>query len=61
MEGEMRDSLLISDHFPRQTADLAAAVAPQVVHLSNGDRVDLRIAPVTRRLGDAEVRLLAFN
>jgi FtsP/CotA-like multicopper oxidase with cupredoxin domain len=31
------------------------------VELSDGDRFELRIAPVTKRIGDATVRMLAYN
>jgi FtsP/CotA-like multicopper oxidase with cupredoxin domain len=49
------------DHFPTETAGLAAAHRPQVVELGDGDRFELRIAPVTKRIGDATVRMLAYN
>jgi FtsP/CotA-like multicopper oxidase with cupredoxin domain len=32
-----------------------------LVELSDGDRFELRIAPVAKRLGDATVRMLAYN
>jgi hypothetical protein len=32
-----------------------------VVELSDGDEFDLRIAPVAKKLGDATVRMLAYN
>jgi FtsP/CotA-like multicopper oxidase with cupredoxin domain len=32
-----------------------------LVELSDGDQFDLRIAPVAKRLGDATVRMLAYN
>ncbi len=50
-----------SDHFPTDTAGLVEAVGSQVVDLSDGDEVELRIAPVTKRIGDATVRMLAYN
>jgi hypothetical protein len=34
---------------------------PELVELSDGDRFDLRISPVANRLGDATVRMLAYN
>jgi FtsP/CotA-like multicopper oxidase with cupredoxin domain len=33
----------------------------EVVELADGDRVTLRIGPVAKRLGDATVRMLAYN
>src|SRR6478672_10578906 len=47
--------------FPRDTAGLPAATATEVVELGDGDRFALRIAPVTKRIGDATVRMLAYN
>src|SRR5215217_7220454 len=49
------------DHFPTDTAGLPEASAPELVELSDGDEFDLRVAPVTKRLGDATVRMLAYN
>jgi FtsP/CotA-like multicopper oxidase with cupredoxin domain len=50
-----------SDHFPTEVAGLPEARAPELVELSDGDQFDLRIAPVAKRLGDATVRMLAYN
>src|SRR5918912_707289 len=50
-----------ADQFPTTTAGLPEARPPQVVELSDGERVELRIAPVVKRLGDATVRMLAYN
>jgi FtsP/CotA-like multicopper oxidase with cupredoxin domain len=50
-----------TNEFPRETAGLPAASATTVVDLSHGDRFALRIAPVTKRIGDANVRMLAYN
>jgi FtsP/CotA-like multicopper oxidase with cupredoxin domain len=49
------------DHFPTETAGLAAAHRPELVELGDGDRLELRIAPVTKRIGDATVRMLSYN
>ena len=49
------------DQFPTSTEGLAEAVAPQVIELADGDAVDLRIAPVAKQIGDATVRMLAYN
>jgi FtsP/CotA-like multicopper oxidase with cupredoxin domain len=61
MEDEMRHSLSAADYFPTNTGDLAKAQSTEFITLANGDRFDLRIAPVTKRLGDAMVRMLAYN
>ena len=50
-----------SEQFPTETAGLPESVRPDVLELSDGDVVDLRIAPVAKRLGDARVRMLAYN
>jgi FtsP/CotA-like multicopper oxidase with cupredoxin domain len=50
-----------SDSFPTETAGLPEAVASQVVELDEGDRLDLRIGAVAKRLGEATVRMLAYN
>jgi FtsP/CotA-like multicopper oxidase with cupredoxin domain len=47
--------------FSRDTAGLPAVTATEVVELGDGDRFALRIAPVTKRIGDATVRMLAYN
>ncbi|HET8821945.1 MAG TPA: multicopper oxidase family protein [Thermoleophilaceae bacterium] len=36
-------------------------MAPQVVELGDGEELDLRIAPVAKQLGEATVRMLAYN
>src|SRR4051794_3520767 len=50
-----------SEHFPRETAGLPAARPTETVELGDGARFELRIAPVTKRIGDATVRMLAYN
>jgi FtsP/CotA-like multicopper oxidase with cupredoxin domain len=49
------------DHFPTEIEGLPEARPPELVELSDGDRFNLRIAPVAKRLGDATVRMLAYN
>src|SRR4051812_35849039 len=50
-----------TDQFSRDTSGLPAATTSEVVELARGQRFELRIAPVTKRLGDATVRMLAYN
>src|SRR5881398_2142869 len=57
-EGQMSAT---ADQFPRDTTGLPAATAAELVELAEGQRFELRIAPVTKRLGDATVRMLAYN
>ena len=49
------------EHFSTDTAGLVETVGSEVVDLADGDVVELRIAPVTKRIGDATVRMLAYN
>jgi len=49
------------DHFPTATEGLPEAQEPERVELSDGDRFELRIAPVVKRIGDSDVRMLAYN
>jgi FtsP/CotA-like multicopper oxidase with cupredoxin domain len=49
------------DHFPTDVEGLPQARSPELVELSDGDRFELRIAPVAKPLGDATVRMLAYN
>jgi FtsP/CotA-like multicopper oxidase with cupredoxin domain len=49
------------ESFPTEVASLPEARAPELVELADGDRFELRIAPVAKRLGDATVRMLAYN
>jgi FtsP/CotA-like multicopper oxidase with cupredoxin domain len=50
-----------TDQFPRDTSGLPAATSAELVELARGQRFQLRIAPVTKQLGDASVRMLAYN
>jgi len=49
------------DQFTREAAGLPEVGATEVVRLSDGDTFELEIAPVRKRIGDAEVRMLAYN
>src|SRR5215218_9059644 len=50
-----------SHQFPRDTAGLPASRSTEIVEVADGERFELRIAPVTKRIGDAMVRMLAYN
>jgi hypothetical protein len=50
-----------SDRFPTDVAGLPEAHAPEQVELADGDKLDLRIGPVAKRIGDETVRMLAYN
>ncbi len=47
--------------FPREIDGLPSASATPDLRLADGDRLDLRIGPVANRIGDAVVRMLAYN
>jgi FtsP/CotA-like multicopper oxidase with cupredoxin domain len=49
------------EQFPTQTAGLPPCGRPEIVELEDGAAFDLRIAPVVKRLGEDEVRMLAYN
>jgi FtsP/CotA-like multicopper oxidase with cupredoxin domain len=50
-----------NDLFTTETAGLPEVAIPGVIRLRDGDRLDLRIGPVRKRLDDAELRMLAYN
>jgi len=50
-----------SDQFPTDAAGLPQARSSEPFELGDGDQFDLRIAPVAKQLGDATVRMLAYN
>jgi FtsP/CotA-like multicopper oxidase with cupredoxin domain len=50
-----------SHQFPRETAGLPASRPTGIVEVADGERFELRIAPVAKRVGDALVRMLAYN
>jgi FtsP/CotA-like multicopper oxidase with cupredoxin domain len=49
------------DHFTTDTVDLPSAVETELIEPADGDRVELRITPVAKHVGDARVRMLAYN
>jgi FtsP/CotA-like multicopper oxidase with cupredoxin domain len=61
MEDEMKDLATTADRFPNEVTGLPTSGAVELIELADGDRFELRIAPVTKRLGDAKVRMLAYN
>jgi FtsP/CotA-like multicopper oxidase with cupredoxin domain len=48
-------------HFSRETEGLSQAVAPALVTVGDGEQIELRIGPVEKLIGDAAVRMLAYN
>ena len=51
----------VKDAFPTSTVGLPDATSVEVVQLGDGDSMDLQAFPVRKRLGDAVVRMLAYN
>jgi len=51
----------LADRFPSETEGLRDAGPTEIVDLADGDELDLEIAPVRKRIGDATVRMLAYN
>jgi FtsP/CotA-like multicopper oxidase with cupredoxin domain len=49
------------DTFPTATEGLAEASRPRLVELADGDAFELEIGPVSKRIGDSTVRMLAYN
>jgi FtsP/CotA-like multicopper oxidase with cupredoxin domain len=47
--------------FSRDPSGLPMAEPTREIALIDGDRLDLRIAPVAKRIGDSTVRMLAYN
>jgi FtsP/CotA-like multicopper oxidase with cupredoxin domain len=50
-----------TDQFPTETSGLVEAQEPEVIELEDGEEFELRIAPVVKQIGDAKVRMLAYN
>ena len=61
MQKHAHETSASTDRFSTDTDGLAEATAPAVVDLSDGDEVELRIAPVAKRVGEDTVRMLAYN
>jgi FtsP/CotA-like multicopper oxidase with cupredoxin domain len=49
------------DLFTTETTGLSDAVRPELIRLRDGDRFDLRIEPVRKRLAGSELRMLGYN
>jgi FtsP/CotA-like multicopper oxidase with cupredoxin domain len=49
------------EQLPTETEGLPQAARPQIVELAGGDEFDVEIRPVAKGIGDATVRMLAYN
>jgi FtsP/CotA-like multicopper oxidase with cupredoxin domain len=52
---------VLDQSFPTDPTALPEATAPQVLKLADGDQLNLRVAPVAKRLRHSTVRMLAYN
>jgi FtsP/CotA-like multicopper oxidase with cupredoxin domain len=52
---------LATESFPTDPTGLPEAGRPRQLELRPGDTLDLRVAPVAKRLGDTTVRMLGYN
>jgi FtsP/CotA-like multicopper oxidase with cupredoxin domain len=52
---------LATESFPTDPSGLPEAGRPAVLELADGDTLELRVGAVAKRLGDARVRMLAYN
>jgi FtsP/CotA-like multicopper oxidase with cupredoxin domain len=55
------DSHAQTVELPRETEGLPEARKTELVELADGDEFELEIIPVKKRIGDATVRMLAYN
>jgi FtsP/CotA-like multicopper oxidase with cupredoxin domain len=57
------DHAQLEEHgdFPADIRDLPQSQPTEIVSLADGEEFDLSIAPMVKRLGDATVRMLAYN
>ncbi|MFI5896603.1 multicopper oxidase domain-containing protein [Actinoplanes sp. NPDC051513] len=51
----------VDDTFPTDVGGLVEATRPVLRELADGDVLELRIAPVAKRLGESTVRMLGYN
>jgi FtsP/CotA-like multicopper oxidase with cupredoxin domain len=49
------------EQLPTETKGLPDATRAEIVELADGDEIDLEITPVAKRIGEATVRMLAYN
>ena len=61
MSNRSRDSQVETDQFSREITGLPEAQLAETVELGDGERLEMEIAPVAKRLGDVTVRMLAYN
>src|SRR4029453_11741955 len=55
------DPAMPTESFPTDPTGLPEATRPELPELADGDTLELRVAPVAKRLGDTTVRMLGYN
>ena len=61
MDASQTAKNVAGDEFSRDLTGLSPAAPTRIVDLADGDTYELRAAPIRKRIGGAEVRLLAYN
>jgi FtsP/CotA-like multicopper oxidase with cupredoxin domain len=61
MNEKAQETIERQSDFPTDASGLPRAVAPSVVELADGGTTELHIGPVAKRVGDADVRMLAYS
>jgi FtsP/CotA-like multicopper oxidase with cupredoxin domain len=61
MSNRSRDTQVETDQFSREITGLPEAQLAETIELGDGERLEIEIAPVAKRLGDVTVRMLAYN
>ena len=61
MSRQHYDTPVDTEHFPSETEGLSQARPSELLDLADGEVVELRIGPVSKQIGDATVRMLAYD
>ena len=61
MNEKAQETIARQDDFPTDTSGLPRAVSPTVIELADGGSTELHIGPVAKRVGDTDVRMLAYS
>jgi FtsP/CotA-like multicopper oxidase with cupredoxin domain len=61
MNEKAHETIARQGDFPTDTSGLPRAVSPSVIELADGDTTELHIGPVVKRIGDSDIRMLAYN
>jgi hypothetical protein len=61
MQHHDHDPCDLGESFPTDPSGLPEATGPALLELADGGTLDLRVAPVAKRLGDTTVRMLGYD